>query len=76
MPVLKLLKEGLGGHIKKHAYKYRQALDGELARIARIRQMKQGTIEFTRAGVTAGLIGVSNFISNAVYDATNLGSLV
>ena len=25
------LKDGLGGHIRKHAYDYRQALDGELA---------------------------------------------
>ena len=67
--VLKLLKTGLGGHIKAHAYEYDQMIGKELSRIARIKQLQARAVGLVATGITAGLIGVANFVSKIVYDS-------
>ena len=42
--LLKIMKEGLGGHIKGHAFQYHSAIDRELARIERIKDLKTRAI--------------------------------
>ena len=66
--VLKLLKTGLGGHIKAHAYEYDQMIGRELARIARIKQLQARAVGLVATAITAGLIGVANFVSKVVYE--------
>ena len=66
--VIKRLKEGLGGHIKKHAFEYRQKIEHEIERIIFIRDLKQYGIGLLGSGFVALFIGISNFVSQMAYD--------
>ena len=69
LEVLKKLKAGLGGHIKKNAFAYHQVINREVARIGRIKQLQVRAVGLVGSGFVAALIGLANFVSNAVYDA-------
>ena len=67
--VLRLLKTGLGGHIKRNAFAYRETIDKERARIARIKELKARAVALVGSGLLAGLVGSANFASRLIYDA-------
>ena len=66
--VLQLLKTGLGGHIKAHAFDYHQKVNQERARIARIKQLQARAVGLVGSAIVAGMIGVANFASNILYN--------
>ena len=57
--LMRVMKSGLGGHIKRHAYEYRQQIDKEVARINRIRQLQARAVGLVATATTAGLVGVA-----------------
>lgn len=67
--LMRVMKEGLGGHIKANAFRYRVMIDKELARITRIKELQVRTVGLVGSVFVAALIGASNFVSTMVYDA-------
>ena len=65
--VIQLLKEGLGGHIKANAFGYRTAIDKEVSRIARIRELQRRTV---------GLVGLSQLLRVPAWEVVRGGSRV
>ena len=65
--MLQQLKQGPGKHMKENAYRYRRTLDGELASIRRIYELKDRTFQALWAVFAAGMIGVFGFISRMLW---------
>ena len=65
--LMKFLKQGLGKHIKANAYRYRRTLDGELASIRRIYELKDRAFQALWAVFAAGMIGLFGFISRMLW---------
>ena len=68
--VLRVMKEGLGGHIKKNAFLYREMVDREIARIRRIKQLQQRAVGLVGSAFIATMIGGANLASRLIYDST------
>jgi hypothetical protein len=67
--VLLKLKEGPGSHIKKRAYEYEKALDKEMARIERIKELRTQMVNLMGTGIASGFIAIGTFIGRAVYNS-------
>ena len=67
--LMRVMKEGLGGHIKANAFRYRVLIDKELARITRIKELQVRAVGLVGSVFVAVLIGTSNFVSNMLFDA-------
>ena len=65
--VLRQLKSGAGGHLRTHAYTYRRKLDGELARIARLKELQLRAVGFLGTVIVGAMVGIFNFLSRVVY---------
>ena len=54
------MKEGLGGHIKRNAFDYREMIEKERARIRRIKELQDRVVALFGTGFFASLVGVNN----------------
>ena len=64
-----MMKEGLGGHIKKNAFKYNDMRHGqkkEMARIERIRELQQRSASLVWRAVPGGVLGAGGIRSYSV----------
>ena len=59
-----LLKHGLGGHIRDHAYQYRNRLDHEVTSIRRICELKDRAFAVLWALFAATCVSVGNYVSS------------
>ena len=59
---LTLLNEGPSAHIRSNAYKYRKMLDGELARVRRVKEIQLRTVLSTGTAVATALFAVANVL--------------
>lgn len=66
--LLKMLKQGPGKHIKANAYRYRKALDAELASIRRIYEIKDRTFAALWAVFAAAMVGLFGFLSRMMWE--------
>ena len=64
------LNQGPGAHIRTHAYQYSLKINAELARIGRIREVQTRFVALLGSAILAFFVGVSNLLSNFVYEAT------
>ena len=71
--VLKLLKTGLGGHIKRNAFRYHTMANKELVRIARIRELQLRAVALIATGIISVSVGIANFISSMAYSKISTG---
>ena len=60
-------KQGLGKHIKDNAYRYRRTLDGELASIRRIYELKDRAFQALWAVFAAAMISLFGFVSRMMW---------
>ena len=51
----------------RHAYEYRRKIDGELARILRMKELQVRAIGFLGTVVVGAMIGLFNLLSQLVY---------
>ena len=69
LSVLRLLKRNLVGHMQSNYYTYRRSIEYEMTTIRRLKDVQMRAVTFTGAAITAGLVGVANYVSRAVYEA-------
>lgn len=69
------LNQGPGVHIRQNAFRYHKALDRELMRIRRVREIKQNLVTLVGSSFVAVLVGVANFLSRLAYNAVVAGDL-
>jgi hypothetical protein len=58
--LLVLLSDGLGAHMRRHAFQYRTLIDKELFGIQRVKTIQTTVKDIVQGALVAAMIGVSN----------------
>ena len=62
------MKEGLGDHIREHAYDYNQMVTKEITRIRRIQELKLRLVNVLISFFFAAMVGAFNLLFKLFYD--------
>lgn len=71
--LLTILNQGPGAHIRTNGYRYHRALDRELQRVRRVKEIQWRLVTLSGSAVIAAMVGTSNFFSRIYYDVWQRG---
>ena len=71
--LLTILNQGPGAHIRTNGYRYHRALDRELQRVRRVKEIQWRIVTLSGSAVVAAMVGASNFFSRIYYDVWQRG---
>ena len=66
--VLLLLKHGPGAHLKANRYDYQMALNKEIARIERIKELRTQMLGLIGTAIASGFVTIGTFLGRGIYN--------